>query len=438
MNIKFPDNFLWGTATSGHQIEGHNVNSDWWEFEKQGKILDGTQSGKSVDYWNRYEEDHKLMSDLGYQAFRLGIEWAKIEPEKGKFNQDATKHYRKIFQSLKEHNIKICLTVYHWVLPLWVAREGGWENEKTIDWYSKFTEYVVQEFGEFPDLWVTINEPIVPAAAGYLGGEFPPEKKSIPLFLKIIEKLLRAHSRGYEIIHAKIPNAKVGIAQAYQWIEPYGSPHLKGLYEKIMAKIFRIGSYEAWDNAITTGVLKFPLKKAIYIAGVKNSYDWSGINYYTRASLKFDISKKTQGLIDFEAIPDGYEKTAMGWQIYPEGFYKILKYNWEKFKLPIYITENGIAEDADIQRPKYLVQHLLQVHRAIKDNCDIRGYFYWSFIDNFEWKKGFAMKFGLVECDCVNDPELKRKPRKSAYLYSDIIKNNGINDEILSKYNVKL
>lgn len=433
MNLKFPEGFLWGTSTSGHQIEGYNYNSDWWEFEQQGKIYDGTKSEKAVDYWNRYEEDHRLMKELGYQAFRLGIEWAKIEPEEGKYDKSAIEHYRKILQSLKDSQIKICLTVYHWVLPLWVAKKGGWENEKIVDWFAEYTKVVVSEFGEYPDLWVTLNEPLVPATAGYLAGEFPPEKKSLPLFFKVVERELKAHAKAYEIIHNTVKEAKVGIAQAYQWIEPWGSKYFKGIWEKIMTKIFRIGSYEAWDNAIITGNLKFPAMKPITISGLKDSYDYSGINYYTRMSLKFDIKKKEQAFIDFESIPEGIEKTQMGWQIYPEGFYKIIKYNWEKFKKPIYILENGIADPEDIQRPKYIISHISEMHRAIQEGCDVKGYFHWSFIDNFEWRKGFAMKFGLIECD-YSDPELKRKPRKSAYLYSEIIKNNGITPEIIKKY----
>ena len=164
--IIFPKGFLWGTASAGHQVEGGNDKSDWWKFESEGKVYDGTVSGKAVDYWNRYEEDHELMAKLGYQAFRLGIEWARVEPEDGVFDMKAVRHYEKILRSLRKHNIKICLTLYHWVLPLWFAEKGGWEHPEAADRFMAFCELIIKELGEYPDLWVTLNEPNVPAAAG--------------------------------------------------------------------------------------------------------------------------------------------------------------------------------------------------------------------------------------------------------------------------------
>jgi len=437
--LRFPQGFIWGTSTAGHQIEGNNIHSDWWEFEEKGKIYDGTKSAKAVDYWNRFEEDHRLMKELSYPAFRLGIEWAKLEPEKGRYDLSALNHYRKIFDSLRDKGIKICLTMYHWVLPLWVAKAGGWENPEAVNWWTNYCEKAVKEFAQYPDIWVTLNEPLVPAAAGYLGGEFPPEKKSFKSFIGVVAALLRAHLNCYEVIHANTSSApdgtavKAGVAQAYQWIEPWGSKGLKGLYERFMTNLFRLGSFEAWDKAICSGRLKFPLRRSVEIPRLKGSYDYSGINYYFRFSLRFDAGKRGEGLIDRDSIPEGIEKTQMGWQIYPKGFYLVIKDNWERFKKPIYILENGIADDKDLQRPKYLLEHLAQVHRAIKDGCDLRGYFQWAFTDNFEWREGFAKKFGLIECD-YKDPNLTRKPRKSAYMYSEIIRENGITEEIVKKY----
>lgn len=436
--LEFPEGFLWGTATAGHQIEGHNDKSDWWKFEQEGKVLDGTKTEKNVDYWNRYEEDHDLMVKLGCQAFRLGIEWAKVEPEDGKFDKKAIRHYRKILQSLRDHKLKICLTLNHWVLPLWFAEKGGWERPDAVDRFVKFAEIAVKELGEFPDLWVTLNEPSVPATAGYLVGLFPPEKKSFPAYCRVTNRLLHAHTHTYELIHNAVSKAPsggptlAGVAWAYQWIEPFGTPGPAGLYEKFMTRIFRAGSYKSWDRAIVTGRIPFP-----YGTGdariPKDTYDYCGVNYYTRMSLKFDRRKKDQALIDFEAMPPGIEKTQMGWQVYPPGFHKILMYVWKTFKKPIYITENGIADDADEMRPSYLLTHLAQVHRAISDGADVKGYFQWSYIDNFEWKEGFCKKFGLIACDHT-DPELKRIPRPSAHMYSEIIKGNSITGKIVKRY----
>jgi len=436
----FPDGFIWGTATAGHQIEGYNYNSDWWKFEQERKIIDGTVSGKCMDYWNRYEEDHALMSELGYQGFRLGIEWAKIEPQEGRFAREALEHYRKILQSLKDKNIKICLTLYHWVLPLWFAEKGGWENPNALKYFKKYVELIVKELGEYPDIWVTLNEPSVPPTAGCLAGVFPPEKKSFFSFCLVNNRLLRAHAIAYELIHNHVSNAPgggpvmAGIAQAYQWIEPFGTPGLPGLYEKIMAPVLAYGSFDAWDKSVVTGRIQPPFGLYESVAHLKDSYDFCGINYYTRMSLKFDPTRKDQAMIEFYAIPPGMDENQMGWQCYPPGFFKILTKVWETFKKPIFITENGVAEaSGDALRSKYTLEHLAQLHRAIDSGVDVRGYFYWSFMDNFEWKEGFAKKLGLIECDHA-DPELKRKPRKTAYLYSDIIKENGITEEMVEKY----
>ncbi len=436
--LVFPQGFIWGTSTAGHQVEGHNDKSDWWKFEHEGKITDGSVSGASVDYWNRYEEDHDLMVKHGYQLYRLGIEWAKIEPEDGRFDMEAVSHYRKILQSLRDHKIKICLTLYHWVLPLWFAEKGGWLQGGAVDRFMKYCELIVKELGEYPDLWVTLNEPLVPSIAGHLGGVFPPEHKSFGEYARVTNALLRAHARCYPLIHDNVKSApdgsptKAGVATAYQWIEPWGTPGPAGLYEKLMAVVFSKGSFLGWDEAIVKGRASF-YHAGGEIPGLKDSYDFCGVNYYFRNSLKFDASKKDSAFVDMDRIPPGIEKTQMGWQIYPPGFHKTLMRVWNTFKKPIYITENGIADDSDAQRPKYLLEHLAATHRAIADGADIRGYFQWSYIDNFEWKEGFAKKFGLIACDYAN-PQLKRVPRPSAHMYSEIIKENAITPEIVNKY----
>lgn len=436
--LQFPNDFLWGTATAGHQVEGHNYKSDWWRFEQAGKILDGTKSGASADYWNRYDEDHDLMKQLGLQCFRLGVEWAKIEPEDGHFDLAAVKRYRQILQSLRDHGIKICLTIYHWVIPQWFADQGGWESPTAVDRFARYAEFVVKELGEFPDLWVTLNEPMVPALAGYLAGLFPPEKKSMPAYFRVTNRLLHAHDRTYALIHKHAPkapdgrSAKAGVATAYQQIEAWGSPGLVWFYEMLIARVFTFGSFGAWDSAMKTGTIPFPFGGET-LPNLRGSLDFCGVNYYMRQSIKFDPSRTDQALVDFEAIPDGIDQTQMGWQVYPPGFHKVLMRVWNTFRKPIYITENGIADDTDSVRPTYTLEHLAQVHRAIADGADVRGYLHWSFVDNFEWKEGFSKQFGLVACD-HKDPELKRVPRPSAHMYSEIIRENAITPEIVEKY----
>ncbi len=434
----FPEGFVWGTSTAGHQVEGHNMNTDWGKFEREGKVHDGTQSGNAVDYWNRYEEDHDLMVKLGYRAFRLGIEWGKIEPEDGKFDREAIERYKKILQSLRDHGLKICLTIYHWVLPLWFAEKGGWMREDAVERFMRFAKVVVEEFSGYPDLWVTLNEPMVPSAAGYLGAEFPPEIADFRKYCKVTNKLLHCHARSYDLIHNVVPKAPdggpvmAGVATAYQLIEPWGTPGPAGLLEKIMSLAFAHGSFRGWDISVAKGKIVIPFG-CENLALLRDSYDYCGVNYYMRSSIKFDPSRSDQAFMDFQGIPEGIEETQMGWQVYPPGLHRVLMEVWKRFRKPIFITENGIADDKDEQRPRYTLEHLTQVHRAIKDGADVRGYYHWSYIDNFEWKEGFSKRFGLVQCD-HDDPKLERKPRQSAYMYSDIVKENGITDEIVDKY----
>jgi beta-glucosidase len=436
--IVFPEDFLWGTAISGHQVEGGNNHSDWWHWEKKGLIRDGTVSGNTVDYWNRFEEDHDLMVKLGYPAIRLGIEWARIEPEPGKYCKEAIEHYRQILASLRKRKIKICVTLNHWVLPQWVTEQKDWLNPKTILDILNYAELVIKSLGEFVDLWITLNEPVGLAIFGNLLDEFPPQRNSFIAYFRTMRHMLEAHTALYYLIHRLVPKAPngeltmVGIAQAYPYIVPWNSGRSAGIYEKAMTKLFRLFSYEWWDRAILTGTL--PL---IYgggeIKGLQNSYDFCGINYYFRMSLKFDKSKVNQFYINVNKIPKGTEKSQTGWQIYPLGIYNTIQYVWKHFHKPIYITENGIADDNDTLRPKYILNHLACIHRAIEEQIPVKGYFYWSLMDNFEWREGFAKKFGLIAVD-HSDLDLKRVPRESAYLYSDIIRNNCITADLVQKF----
>ncbi len=439
--LVFPKNFIWGAATAGHQVEGGNVNSDWWKFEQEGKVYDGTVSGKSTDYWNRFEEDHQIMSEIGMNGFRLGIEWAKIEPAEGRIDYAAVARYKEILASLKARGMKICLTIYHWVLPLWFADKGGWTNPKAVKYFEKFVRVCANEFGEYPTYWVTLNEPSVPPTAGYLGGVFPPEKKSFAQYCLVVHRLLEAHATSYATLHETVKCAadggptRVGTAHAYQYVDAWGTPGLAGAYESLMAPVLAFGSFNAWDRAITTGRVPIPFGFGDKVHGLKDSYDYCGINYYTRMSVKFTPERADEAFLEKYAIPLGIEENQMGWQIFPPGFLHTLRMVWERFHKPIIITENGVACDVreDNARCKYTLEHLAQLHRAIGEGIDIEGYYHWSYIDNFEWREGFVKKLGLIECD-YSDPELKRVWRKSAFMYKDLIAENAISEKLVNKY----
>lgn len=420
--FEFPQNFLWGSAVSGHQIEGSNKHSDWWHWELA--TPEQPESGQAVDYWNRYEQDHALLAAMGHQAFRIGIEWARVEPRNGEFDRSAVGHYRHMLESLRRHGIKICLTLHHWVLPRWVAEQGDWTNPETVDAFLRYVGFIVAELGDFPDLWITLNEPMVALLAGNISGDFPPQRRSIPAFRKCSRNMLRAHAGAYALIHQRHPGARVGIAMAYPYLEAWGTRGLRGAYERLAGRFTRALLYRAWDSSVHSGKLHSFFGRGT-ITDLKDSVDFCGINYYFRMSIRFSWKKWRAGFIDIDSIPPGVETSDMGWQIWPAGLSKIIDEVWTRFEKPIYITENGIADSDDQKRPAYLVNHLKELHGALQKGIPIEGYFHWSFIDNFEWKEGFKMRFGLVEVD-YGDPELPRTQRPSAKLYSRIIRGNGI------------
>lgn len=439
--LLFPDRFVWGTAASGHQTEGHNDASDWWDFEqKEGVIADGTRSGRAVDYWNRFDDDHALMARLGYRAFRLGVEWAKVEPEPGRYDEAAIARYRDMLTSLRDHGLRPCLTLYHWVLPRWVARRGGWENPEVLGRFLGYVARMIGALGDLPYQWVTLNEPMVPVLTGYVLGYFPPERRSWLGACRVFRALLRAHAGAYRLLHERVraPDGgppDVGIAQACPPSEAWGSPLLLGWIERGLASFLDRATFAAWDRSILSGRPSWPwrLLPEPELPGLRGSYDYCGVNYYFRQSIKLGAILPEEGTQRIGPVPDGLETTDMGWQVYPPGFHRVLMGTWRRFGLPITITENGIADHDDDLRPRYLLTHLAQVHRAIADGADVRGYYYWSFCDNFEWREGFAKRFGLVACD-HRDPALERRPRRSAELYGAIVRANGITEEIVRTY----
>jgi len=418
---KFPENFLWGSAVSGHQIEGNNEHSDWWHWEL---ATEGQQtSGKAVDHWNRFEEDHDLLVEMGHEAFRFGLEWARIEPRRGEFDSAAIDQYRRMLQSLRDRGIKVCLTLHHWVLPQWVSEQNDWRNPDTVEQFLRYVDFAVQEFAEFPDLWITLNEPMVASLAGNLSGDFPPQRRSIFACRQVSRNMLRAHAGAYRIIHQHCPEARVGLAMAYPHLEGWGTPGPEGWYERLAVWFGKKVVYEAWDRSLETGRFH-PLFGWGVVDGLRDSIDFCGINYYFRMTPRFSLRHPRSGFLDPAALPEGVETNDFQWQIWPEGIRHIIDEVWNRFRKPIFITENGIADRDDSKRGAYIVNHLHQLHQAIQEGIPVEGYFHWSFIDNFEWKEGFEMKFGLVEVD-LEDPDLARRPRPSAGLYSRIIRNRG-------------
>ena len=435
----FPDGFWWGVATAGHQIEGGNEHSNWWAWEQLGLVDDGSVSGAACDYWNRYADDHQLLVDLGQQGLRLGVEWARIEPVEGTFDTDAIEHYVAILTDLRAKGLKVCLTLNHWVIPQWFAEAGSWLSDRAMAVWERFVRRVIPEVAPYVDLWVTLNEPMVPVLAGYLGGYHPPTESNPLHAAKVFNRLLEAHAIAYRAVHDLVKvgpdggEPQVGYAAAYQAIEPYHERGWRRPIESLIGKVVAWVGFDAWDHAIRTGRTPFPAGFGRRIAGLAGSTDFVGVNYYMRISVRLHpkaISNVKSAEYD---IPPGIEETEMGWQIYPPGFHSVLTKVSREMGRPIYITENGCCDRGDDVRRRYLTSHLAAVHRAIGDGADIRGWMCWTFMDNFEWREGFEKRFGIVEMDHT-DPALERRPRPSAHMLTKIIAANALTPEIIDEY----
>ncbi len=397
MQYKFPDNFFWGSATSAHQVEGGNFN-DWSEWEQLNAarlaaeaakraqlwpnyILESFSSplqpenyisGKACDHYNRYEEDFDIAKSLGQNAHRFSIEWSRVEPEEGKFSEEAIEHYRKVLLALRARGIEPFVTLWHWTIPPWFRDLGAWENKKSVDYFIRYVDRMV---GAFPEVkfWITLNETNILTGYAYWKGKWPPTKKSVLACLKANHHLSLSHRGAYRTIKKVMPNAQVGIAHNLI----YYSRHFSFLKRFIFNHFF--------------------------VRFIRDCQDFVGVNYY-------------------HSDRDTGESTDLNWPIDPKGLFEILK-ETAVYKKPIYITENGIADARDEKRAKFIYDHLSWVGKAIKEGVDVRGYFYWSFLDNFEWDKGFWPRFGLVE---INYKTMERKIRPSAWEYAKICKENKV------------
>jgi beta-glucosidase len=395
--IEFPDNFLWGAATASHQVEGGNRNNDWWEWEHRGgKIADGTTSERACEQYTRYEEDFDLAKSMNHNAHRFSLEWSRIEPEKGIFSFKELEHYRTVLEALRERGIEPFVTLHHFTNPLWLSREGGWENPKVVEYFARYTKVVARELGGQVKFWNTINEPLVYAFENYIDAKGPPGASSMRSAAMVIGNMLRAHALAYHILHEDSPGeqCEVGIAKHMRVFDPLRSWHP---LDKALARLSDFIFNWWFMDAMDTGRLAWPIGIGEQIQLLAKTQDFIGLNYYSRDMVRFSPLKPQMLFIENIVHPDG-EVNDLGWEIYPEGIFKLLM-RLKKYDKPIYITENGIPALDDTKRVKFLRDHLFQIHKAISDGVDVRGYLHWSLLDNFEWAEGLTPRFGLISMD---------------------------------------
>lgn len=405
-----------GVATAATQIEGGHASTIWhrWAAAAGGGAVDGSSPSVACDHWNRVDQDTALLASLGVRHYRLGLEWARIEPNPGEFDSVALQHYRDELSGLRAAGITPLVTLHHFNDPVWYSDEGGFLGSKALEYFIDYVEYVARGLGDLVSEWITINEPNVFALSSYYEGNWPPGHRSIPKFLRIQTQLARAHIHAYRLLHELIPNARVGFAQHLRYFDPLDPT---SRFDRASAKLLQHLFQDAGTTASVTGHFPAPLVRP---ADVQRGHyaDFLGINYYTGSVIR-GLGYQTRA---------GVPINDLGWEIAPAGLTRVLTDYHARFGLPIYITENGTADRRDAFRARYLYEHL---RAAASAGVPVERYYHWTFIDNWEWAEGQTGRFGLVALDFDTQ---QRTVRESGRFYADIIANGGVTEDAYQRW----
>lgn len=411
-NINFPKDFLWGASVSAYQVEGGNHNQwtvwelahaaeqaktaekryghlpHWDEIKKQAKDPNNYVSGRGIDHYNLYEDDFKLLKKLNLNTFRFGVEWSRLEPEEGQWNQEAIEHYRGYIEKLKDMDIEPVINLWHWTSPVWFAEKGGFDKGSNLKYFDRFVKKISDEYGHMLRYVITLNEPNNYITFGYLLGTWPPGEKNFIRAFRNYWNLVEAHRRAYKILKLHHPEMQVGIAAQLANIQ---AKHPHNFFDEISTKIMRY----AWNWW--------------FLRRIRKQQDFVGFNYYFSDYYtgKFERANPKTPLSD------------LGWYMEPEGLYPLLLRIWSRYKRPIIVTENGVADATDEYRRWWIEESIVAMQRAISEGVKIKGYFHWSLMDNFEWSDGYWPKFGLVEVD--REHGMKRTIRPSAKWFAERI-----------------
>ncbi len=398
--LQFPKGFLWGASSASHQVEGNNQN-DWSEWEKshprvadleaRGLLeeykIENYISGKGPDHYNLFDSDYKIAHDLGHNATRISLEWSRIEPIENVFDEKEIEHYRDVVRSMRANGLEPFITLWHWPIPLWLRDKGGWESSEIVFYFTRYAEKITKALGKEVTFYLTLNEPEIYSTESYLQGVWPPQKKNPLAYLRVQRHMIKAHRAAYKVIKENDPTAQISMAFNLLSFEPVT------ILDKFLVKIFKW-----WRNDHL-------------INQAEGTLDFIGFNYYFHERVHFGLRKNHNKII-----------SDLNWQLHPEGIYLALK-SLKRYNLPIYITENGLADATDSKRKWFIEKTLTAIHQAITEGVNVKGYLHWSLMDNFEWDKGYWPRFGLIEIDYKT---LERKIRPSALYYKEICQNNSL------------
>jgi beta-glucosidase len=385
-----PEGFVWGTATAAHQVEGGNWNCDWWQWEHVPGTVCAEPSGDAVDQWNRYAADIAMLAELGFNAYRFSIEWARIEPEDDEWSTVALDHYRRVCATCLEHEVTPIVTYHHFTTPRWVAVAGGWAEPATADRFTRYADRVTQHLGDLIGRACTINEPNIVAMHGYRSGLFPPGEKSSERRRRANDVFIAAHQKAAAAIKGGPGDFPVGLTLSmgdYQVAEPGG---------------------EAPRNRVRT------VMEDVFLEATGDD-DFVGVQTYTRHRFGPDGEL---------GPPPGAETTQMGYEFSPEALGATIRRAWEMTDgTPVLVTENGIGTGDDTRRIEYTRRAVAALGQCLDDGIDVQGYVHWSLLDNFEWVFGYRPTFGLVAVDRAT---MVRSPKPSASWLGDLARANRL------------
>jgi beta-glucosidase len=388
----FPDDFLWSSSTAAHQVEGGNVNNDWWAWEHTPCSTAIEPSGDAIDHYHRYAQDFGLLAGLGHNAHRFSLEWSRIQPERGEWSRSAVDHYLRVLDTLAGVGLAAFTTLYHFTVPRWFADRGGWAAPDAPDAFADYVERIAPHLRDRTPYVCTVNEPQIVALFGYLLGYHPPGLRNPHLWHRVTRNLIRAHEAAVEIFAG---GPRTGVCLQMPDLQPArpGDPACLAATEELEREMIEV-----------------------YLQDLRG--DYVGVQYYTR--MRVDPAHPDY----FAPAAPGVPVTQMGWEFHPDGLRKTL-HKAARAGKPIVITENGVATADDAERVDYLDSHLAAVLEARREGVDVRGYtYYWSAFDNFAWAEGYRPLFGLVGID--RSDGLARQVRPSAHAYARVARTGRL------------
>jgi beta-glucosidase len=419
--LTFPNDFLWGAATAAHQVEGDNRTSDWWEWETDGfsKVSHAEPSGSACDHFHRYRDDIALLARLGLNAYRFSVEWARVEPRAGEFDEAALTHYSDMVAACVQSGVTPVVTLQHFTLPAWVAHAGSWLNPDMPDYFARYTRKVVERLGDLVRYFCTINEPGNLLTRGYLGTfPSPPFIRDLTAFDAAAAAVNVAHYRSREVIKELFPSARVGMAHALQdWHANAGGTALmafaRELYED---RFFAEAGRDDFIGVQTYTQVKVDAPKVArpLTAAMLRSRRLTEVVLLPLLRSSARAAEPAEG----KRSDDGRRRTQMGWLWAPEAVEVTARRVGGIFPgKELLITEHGLATDDDAERIEYIDAGLRSVHRMLGDGLAVSGYIHWSLLDNYEWRHGYRPKFGLIAVDRTTQ---ERTVKPSARWYGAI------------------